>query len=907
MPPRRRRGRRHRRRGDGDDDDDDDDDNGGDDDRQEPQLKAIDLNLPQIVLHDFRQWNEQLDRLQDENGTRNADVFAINGVYTEGGQHYRAGLDFDRHMVTRDIVLTTSCDIDSVIALVLGDLPIHPRANFGYYMLADPTYTLTDGLSIPHIELRQGNNVESVPVHHIPNARFGKMGRFLILIFFPALYDAEHRKQSESPNAVGDDYMELFYNHAVRQATDHMIPQDQRRNWAATYEDELFRAGPPRDRDERRRRVARLARLHTERIVPGDLFVAWFQEIRRLCGTVDELEFAQGIFLVVDGKGFKENNMSSHLPPLRALVDDAGDFIDPDNERTAAIEAIFENYFVPANFAPGEWYIDIATNVSGQLAETGQPVSLFINSDLHPEILHHFTGQPLAECSRWVRRRSNGYVRDLVAHISKFAGLHQTFLDPVDYDATRFQGYTTDKGVTYRPDFAKKAIRTSPSMCLQNWDRESEEHFRRLAEVYMNASEAHTVAVRFETRIPFESYPYVHLNIGARTLQPWLFWVRNTAFWGFKWRRLNAIWNILEAICAAEKARSKFSLRKLPEVGSLVILLVYMANALVNRPDDGGNFDEVHDAGCIHEIINAELVPVIHLGYYIIHTTIFPCPEEINRKLPRISSLRTISPEKLIYLFATTKDERNELHVLRLIRNDRKRQAEDADEEDPWRVAPQRTHITYPHVSNKQRVTLALPGPVPNVLENRLPDEELYEPYPSEEEDPEVRERPHNLSRQVVTVIYTYPLQIIAKMPNRRGGRGSWSRFNTTQRSNANFELFCDTTAPSRMFYSWNNFGRDISRWDSTLTALFPSLKQLSDMGKIQGLSLLSIRHDWRTILIGLSPEGERRTVQEAKDYVSSHWKWLPYYTKKKLWVTGEPPETRESRQSKFGYALSRL
>ncbi|CAE6532753.1 unnamed protein product [Rhizoctonia solani] len=828
MPPR-RRGRS--RNGDADDDDYYE---------EELQLKRIDTDLPEIVMHDIQEWNERFDNLQDEHGTRQADIFGATGVYTERGQRYRAGLDFDRHRVTRDnVVLTTSCDIDSVIAVILRNLPIHPRANFGYYMLAAPNYTLTDNLSIPKLEIRQGDDVESIPIHHVPNARFGKMGRFVIYVFFPVLYDPEVRKQKESPNVMNDDYMALFYDLAVRVATDLLIPEDQ----------------------------------------------------------LDELEFARGIFLVVDGKGFKENNLSSHHPPSEVLVDEDGDLVDPENQRTVAIEAIFENCFVPADFVEGEWYLDIATNVSGHLAQNGAPISLFVNSDLHPEILNHFTGQPLNECARWVRRGSHGYVRDEVAHISKFAGLHQTFDFDVDHAATKLQVYTTDKGVTYRPDFGKKAIRTSPLMCMKAWSQESEEHFRRLAEVYLDAPGAHTVAAQFESRVPFESYPYVHLKIRARTFRPWLFWVRNTAFWGFKWRRLNTFWNVLEEICGAEKARTNFSLKRLSEVGSLVILLSYMTNALVNRPDDGGHFDEVHDSGCIHEIINYQLVPVIQLGYYIIHSLRFPHQRAINSKLPRISSQRTISNRTIIYLFATQKDERNELHVLRLFRNDNKRPADDANDGDPWGIVPQRPRITYPHTSNKQRVTLSLPGPIPNVLAARLPDQELYEAYSSEEEDNEVRERVPELSRLVERVIYTYPLQIIAKLPNRRDGKGSWSSLNANERTNASFDLFCDASAPSRIFVSWNNFGRDGPRWDSTLTAFFPSLKQLADMGKIQGLSQLSVRSDWSTIIMSLSTAGEEKAIKEAKDYVSEHWKWLPYYTKKKLWVTGEPPETRIPRQ----------
>ncbi|KAG8684727.1 hypothetical protein FRC11_011670, partial [Ceratobasidium sp. 423] len=825
MPPRRPRGRRNSV-------DDDDDDYS----EEEPQLKRIDTELPGIILHDLGEWNERFDNLQDGegNGTRKADTFAITGVYVQGQERYRAGIDFERHRITRDsgIDLIESCDIDSVIAVILGDLPISPRANFCYFMLADPTFTLTENLHIPPIDLirEPGRVAEKVKVHHIPNARFGKMGRFLILIFFPALYDDEDRNESESPNVVTDEYMALFYNLAVRVATNNVIPEDLRNQWAAAYDDELFRTGPlrnPNDLDERRQRLARLARLHTERIVHGHLFNRWLQEIKRLCAALPELAFARGFFLLIDGKGFKENNLSSHHAPVHPLVDD-----DPQNSRTAAIEAVFADTFVPAEFADGEWYLDIATNISGRIGgdENGRSVSLFINSDLHPEIINHFSEVPLDTCSRSVRRRSDGYAKDTVAHIPNFAGLRKDFDPPEGNGIVKLQAYTSDKSVTYRPDLKRKAIRTSPNM-------------------------------------------------------------------GFKWRRLNAIWNVLEQICAADKARSKFSLDQLSEVGSLVILLTYMANALINRPDDGGHFDEVHDSGCIHEIINYELVPVIQLGYYIIHSLRLPRIQETDFKLPRISSQRTISRRTIIYLLATEKSERNELHVFRLFRNERKRPADDTDGGDAWGIAPPRQRITYPHTSNKQRVTLSLPDPVPDILADRLPDEELRVVYSSEEEDNEARERAPKLSIQVATLIHTYPLQIIAKIPNRKYGRGSWSRLTFDQRSKADFALFCDATAPARIFISWNNFGRDGTRWDSTLAALFPTREEHEKMGKTQNLSQMSVWHDWHTALMRLSLAGQKKTVREARAYVSQNWKWLPYYTKKKLWVTGESPTITIVRQ----------
>jgi hypothetical protein len=167
MPPRRLPGRRNH----SDDHDHDYDHDDYDDYHEEaPQLKAIDINLPEIVAHNFQQWNERFDKLQDEagDGTRKADIFAITGTYTERGRRYRAGIDFERHKLNREIHLTTSCDIDSVLGVIMGDLPISPRANFYYLMLADPSRTLTTNLHLPEIEiLRDAPRPGFNPVSHV--------------------------------------------------------------------------------------------------------------------------------------------------------------------------------------------------------------------------------------------------------------------------------------------------------------------------------------------------------------------------------------------------------------------------------------------------------------------------------------------------------------------------------------------------------------------------------------------------------------------------------------------------------------------------------------------------------------------------------------------------------------------
>jgi hypothetical protein len=68
-----------------------------DEDEHDARLKRIDLNLPEIVPHSLNEWNARFDDIEnEEEGNRSRDLFALTGLYTEGGQRYRAGLDLER-------------------------------------------------------------------------------------------------------------------------------------------------------------------------------------------------------------------------------------------------------------------------------------------------------------------------------------------------------------------------------------------------------------------------------------------------------------------------------------------------------------------------------------------------------------------------------------------------------------------------------------------------------------------------------------------------------------------------------------------------------------------------------------------------------------------------------------------
>jgi hypothetical protein len=181
-------------------------------------------------------------------------------------------------------------------------------------------------------------------------------------------------------------------------------------------------------------------------------------------------------------------------------------------------------------FERGHWYLDIATTVSVEL-ESGQAVCGLPSANAHPEIIQHFTGLPIAECVRLVNQRSGCYQRDEVAHLGEIAGFRITLEEPGAHGICYLQVYSTDKAVIYRPNGKQKAKSTSARSILDDWQRERQNHFIPLQSAFISASATHSTAVRFESRIPFENYPFVHHEIEIPTVAPWVSWLHNSAFW----------------------------------------------------------------------------------------------------------------------------------------------------------------------------------------------------------------------------------------------------------------------------------------------------------------------------------------------------------------------------------------
>jgi hypothetical protein len=293
-------------------------------------------------------------------------------------------------------------------------------------------------------------------------------------------------------------------------------------------------------------------------------------------------------------------------------------------------------------------------------------------------------------------------------------------------------------------------------------------------------------------------------------------------------------------------------------------------------------------------------VPHRPLTIYYLHSLILA-----PNALPRLCSHRTISQATIIYLCGTSREKRTEMDVWRLIKGNPIAPTHDVSEGDPWRVsdAPVLHVATIGRQSNRQqRVKKTIAEDVPDAFADVIPEPEgeRVRRYDSEEEDPEEREGATRLSQQVTRITHNYPVQIFAKVPNRRGLDESWCLLDEEERDMVGFNIFCDKTRLPELFHSYVSVGYNADKWRKTVQAYFPtSAEQLAmrdPRKKIQGLVQLQAWSDWEFLLATVPPACAKTLVKETRDHVNKRWQWLPCLAKNHLWPTGMGSLSRAGR-----------
>ncbi|KAG8686060.1 hypothetical protein FRC11_009581, partial [Ceratobasidium sp. 423] len=739
-------------------------------------------------------------------------------------------------------------------------------------------FTLNSNLCIPGVLVYDGVTEIEVPLHKIPNAHFAEVGDFIIRIFLPVLRGDDRFINRKNPNYIGEEFLRPLYDLGFRPA-------------AAAR-------GERGDQAEGRGRGPPLLQ-QSSKPIPGEYVRPLLQAFWANVNEKDELGFAQGGFMVMEGKNFKYNQDSQHHAPEEVVeVDDLEDLPADDHSRTKAIRSLLGN-FVISDFPQGCIYIDIAMTVGAFNMEGDQrkDYSLFANSQYHTEMINHFTEKPINDCERWVRTSSGGYSKNEEAHLGDLASLHVDLATPGNNRQHSLQIYHSSKAITYNVALQHKARRTAPYKVINDWRTEHAEHMIPLQESFRNTSSMHDVVVRFETRVEYEHYPFVHLEIPMLTLGQWMLHMKTSTYWGWKWQRTMSINNTLNRFFISPKRRGIRS-SQLLEYGSLIIILCWMANALVNRPDEGGNWNEIHDSACVHTLRDGAVVPFHPLGIFYINPLIL-----LANTLPRISSQRTPQRRTVLYL-CSHKTMFSELRLTYKLQGgglNLTAEAQSTTVGNTWNVLDYHGKgedevmgfiaqmvVRGEHRGNRQQlVTIDLAEDVPDIFQDKIQNP-LVERYPSEEVDPEVCDIGAPPSLQVSIILHKFPSQIFAKAPNMKTSGEPWCSLNPYD---ADIHTFCKPELPDKIFSSYIHCGYTSEQWETTVKTYYPTLQKKRILNllrtKPQGLSQLEAWQDWEKLLLDSSTEAQANIVKEARKYVNSNWRWLPWFTANHLWKTG--------------------
>jgi hypothetical protein len=327
-------------------------------------------------------------------------------------------------------------------------------------------------------------------------------------------------------------------------------------------------------------------------------------------------------------------------------------------------------------------------------------------------------------------------------------------------------------------------------------------------------------------------------------------------------------------------ACGKFALDDLSEAGSLLVSLVWMVNALSNRPDEGGTWNKIRDASSVHDMSAGALVPVWPLQAHFLHTLRF-----VRNEQPRLSSQRTVAIKTILYVCSNKSPPVTESELHTLIAEEHKI-ASDL-QPDIVDVEPVQAHVAYPlAVANKQRtVKVRNKERQGDMFADLLPEPEQVRRYESEDEDYEERLRSTPRSQQLTDIVCNLPLQMFQKCPHQKSAGRSWCALDKSSPL-ITFSIFCSLDKLEQAFPSHISFGSESDRWDAAVESLFPTISESKK--PTQGLHCLAAREDFLNLQRRLQPDERVELVVRARLFIHEQWVWLPYgVPKSHLWATG--------------------
>ncbi|GAB1528074.1 hypothetical protein RhiTH_011265 [Rhizoctonia solani] len=860
--------------------------------------KDVDKNLPAIKLVTLREWLAIWLRLDRESTPQLRDAFCLCSHFydPESRSLRRAQITFNDCRPLNNVTIHQLADVDSAVGVAPRVIPLIQSPTLKtvkYYMMRSMSHTLTSNLHIGTLDLPLGGNItKPMYIHKVPNIRFLDLGdNGMFRIHFPLL------GTTGIDMYLSNSQMAQLYDLVFHPAALQTLPEDLVREWPGSYEDERFRSQNHKSKRKEYQSQGGGAQdmrggttQQTGRDVHVEYLQGWLDRAREIIHGAEELRWARYFFLSYELRGVKNREGSVHPPPEIPPVNIPDNFmdgnedveveVDPESPRVKAVESVL-SHFDTTLFMPGMWFIDIATRVTILPNPDDPSECTFADADMHSLLFQHYTGLPFARCEELVNGRGNHYQKDEVAHLNVLAGGCLTIPDwrRNDCGITYAQIYTTDKSNTYNIALAQNAQRTSAIRMLESWDQELTMHINGLMSTFENSAHNHGVALRIETRVEYQNYPTCHLRVPDELL-------RRT------WKRYRLM-SMRSVMCQWMAARSTFTLNRLPEAGTLLIIMEYMMNALVNRPASGGTWDQVHDVACVHKMKGRKLVPTRKLGALFLPTIRFK-----KNQQPRVSCNRVLNKATILYLLGARGQSITDTMAFDKIIGANLRKRPRDEDPRPWENAGVQNASAVP-ISNKQRLVtirsthdVANPIPGPDYVQDQ-------EQYSSEEDNPEERESAAPLKQQLWNVICNYPIQIMNKAPNRSQPRESWCRLGKDELVAVTHDFFTSMENLTRAFESYYLFPADANKWNTTVAHLFPLIEgNVANLEKRQGVSNLGVVVEFCTMQIGLSEPQRAQLVKDARQYVSENWAWLPLGTgKNHLWSTGVSNVPKSAQQ----------
>ncbi|KAF8749380.1 hypothetical protein RHS01_10115 [Rhizoctonia solani] len=630
---------------------------------------------------------------------------------------------------------------------------------------------------------------------------------------------------------LGDSQMAQLYNLAFHPAALQTLPEDLVQEWPGTYEDKKFRSQSHKSKQkeyQNQQGKSQDMRGGVAQQTGQDIHVKYIQDwldcARAMIQETEKLRWARYFFLSYKLRGVKNWECSVHpppeVPPVTVLNEPTGDDedveieVDQESPRVKAVKGIL-SHFNTTLFEPGMWFIDIATRIT-ILPNPDNPLECtFADADMHSLLFQHYTGLAFESCEELVSAGDTGI--------------------------TYAQIYTTNKSNTYNIALAQNAQQTSAIQMLESWDQELSTHINGLMSSFENLACNHGVALPRILLIPVEV--------------------------------ILICWQALETLpaCVHEKRYvpmdgrwRTFTLNRLAMAGTLLIIMEYMMNALVNRPASGGTWDQVHDAACVKEMRGNKLVPTRKLGALFLPKIHFE-----KNKQPRVSRQQVLDQAIILYLLGPQGQLLSSIMAFNKIVGVNLQKQPRNEDPCPWESGAQNSSAAP--ISNKQRlVTIRSTHDTANPLAgpNYAQDQDTYS---SEEEDQAEQESASPFKNMLWDIISNYPIQIMNKAPNRSQARESWCRLGSNKLAGVTHDFFTSMENLTRAFESYYLFPADLSKWDATVAHLFPLIQgSTGNLERQQGVSNLGVVVEFCTMQLALPESSERRWFKTL-DNMSQH------------------------------------